>query len=195
MTYHRIGNNSNTTGATCGEGTVYPIGVHEFILFLSVPSDYPFVAFKSIIMLSFFPTQYNIVNSTLWFPTKTEDLKNARLHYCAFCRSLSILPLVWFHSNRLVHSKYTVHLTLNNNSRRGQNRMVDTFTSIYVIAKVNSIRPLSYVFSLQLITFVNLNIICSFIFCSMSYSTKPYKTDCYCIHLFLFCLETSEIKA
>jgi len=56
MTYHRIGNKSNTTGATCGEGTIYPIGVHEFILFLSVPSDYPFVAFKPIIMLSFFPT-------------------------------------------------------------------------------------------------------------------------------------------
>ena len=171
MTYHRIGNKSNTTGATCGEGTVYPIGVHEFILFLSVPSDYHFVAFKPIIMLSFFPTQYNIFNSTLWFPTKTEDLKNARLHYCAFFRSLSILHLFWFHSNRLVRSKYIVHLTLNNSSRRGQNRMVDTFTSIYVITKVNSIRPLSYVVSLQLITFVKLNIIFSFIFCSMGYST------------------------
>jgi ubiquitin-protein ligase len=44
MIYHRIGNKSNTTGATCGEGTIYHIGVHEFILFLSVPSDYPFVA-------------------------------------------------------------------------------------------------------------------------------------------------------
>ena len=149
----------------------------------------PFVAFKPIIMLSFFPMQYNIFNSTLWFPTKTEDLKNARLHYCAFFRSLSILHLFWFHSNRLVRSKYTVHLTLNNSSRR------DTFTSIYVITKVNSITPLTYVFSLRLITFVKLNIIFSFIFCSMSYSTKPYKTDCYCIHLFLFCLETSEIKA
>jgi hypothetical protein len=118
MTYHRIGNKSNTTGATCGEGT-----------------------------------------------------------------------------NILVCSKYTVHLTLHNSSRRGQNRMVDTFTSIYGITKVNSITPLTYVFSLQLITFVKLNKIFSFIFCSMSYATKPYKTDFYCINLFLFCLETSEIKA
>jgi len=56
MTYHRIGNKSNTTGAACGEGTVYPTGAHEFILFLGVPSDNPFVVFKPIIMFSFFPT-------------------------------------------------------------------------------------------------------------------------------------------
>jgi len=66
MTYHRIGNKSNTTGATCGEGTVYPTGAHEFILFLGVSSDNPFVVFKPIIMLSFFSNviqyfQFNFV--------------------------------------------------------------------------------------------------------------------------------------
>ena len=31
MTYHRISNNSNTTGATNGAGTAYPSGAPEFI--------------------------------------------------------------------------------------------------------------------------------------------------------------------
>jgi len=31
-TYHRVCNESNTTGATCGAGTAYPSGAHEFIL-------------------------------------------------------------------------------------------------------------------------------------------------------------------
>jgi hypothetical protein len=29
-TYHRVCNNSNTTGATCGTGTVHPSGVPKF---------------------------------------------------------------------------------------------------------------------------------------------------------------------
>jgi len=56
MTCHRIGNTSNTTVAASAEGNVYPTGAHEFILFLGVPSDNPFVVFKPIIMFSFFPT-------------------------------------------------------------------------------------------------------------------------------------------
>jgi hypothetical protein len=195
MIYHRIGNKSNTIGATCGEGTVYPIGIHEFILFLSVPSDYPFVAFKPIIMLSFFQRNTIFSIQLCDSPPKQELWK---ILVCIIARSLVAYPFYifyLFHSNRLVHSKYTVHLPLHNSSRRGQNRMVDTFTSIYVITKVYSITSLSYMFSLQLITFVKLNIIFSSIFCSMSYSTKPYKTDCCYMYLFLFCLETSEIKA
>ena len=30
MTYHRVCNKSNTTGATCGAGTAYTPGAHEF---------------------------------------------------------------------------------------------------------------------------------------------------------------------
>jgi hypothetical protein len=32
MTYHRVCNRSNTTGATCGPGTAYPSRTHGFVL-------------------------------------------------------------------------------------------------------------------------------------------------------------------
>jgi hypothetical protein len=31
MTYHRVCDKSNTTGTTCGAGTAYLSGAHEFI--------------------------------------------------------------------------------------------------------------------------------------------------------------------
>jgi hypothetical protein len=93
MTYHQIGNNSNTTGATCGEGTVYPIGVHEFVLFLSVPSDYPFVAFKSIIMLSFF--QRNTIFSIQLCDSPLKQ-KICKILVCIIARSFVAYPFFCF---------------------------------------------------------------------------------------------------
>jgi len=36
MTYHRVCDKSNTTGATCGAGTAFLSGAHEFIRFSGV---------------------------------------------------------------------------------------------------------------------------------------------------------------
>ena len=38
MTYHRARNKSNTTGATYGDGTIYPFDAHEFTPLLPLNS-------------------------------------------------------------------------------------------------------------------------------------------------------------
>ena len=45
MTYHRVYNESNTTGATSGAGTAYPSGAHEFTLGLLWGSCYSIFSF------------------------------------------------------------------------------------------------------------------------------------------------------
>jgi hypothetical protein len=75
VSYHRVCNNSNTTGGTSGGGTAHPSGTHHFIVFfascfvdhyfsicsfqlfnvlsdLRFPaSNYPFVIFKHFVLL------------------------------------------------------------------------------------------------------------------------------------------------